>query len=312
VRAAPGPSAEASPSTVPALADAGAGSTVRACEPSASTACFHDAEIEHAVMLLARHHRVPAVVVGAYAARIDGPVAGLTARDAFTALASSARASGAVVTSDALDGVHRLRPLTAPPGPAPLAKAPPGCTRPMGLSFQRTDIERVLSTVAERQLLASEPSTSSARLGKMSVFVESADVCTLLARAIEVTGGKLLHAGGKLVAARADAAATDRARPGDAVEREAPACSVGAPSEFVTHLACWSVAELELVGVTGPPEAPLAVARARPGRAAFTPGALVRVGDRVGREGVRVARIDALGLHGERGELVGVAPSAAR
>jgi hypothetical protein len=250
-------------------------------------------------------------VVGAYAARIDGPVSGPTAPVAFAALASRARDARALVTSETLDGVHWLRPLTTPARPSPTAKAPSGCTKRLGLSFQRADLELVLATVAELHRFVPEPPPTAARLGKVSVFANDADVCTLLARALEVAGGSLSRVGAKLVAERAGVAASPRAGLGDAIEPEAGDCSGRAPTETSTVLACWSVADVEVVGVAGPPDAPLAVARARVGRAAFARGALVRVGDRVGREGVRVARIDAAGLHGDRDELVRVAPPIA-
>jgi hypothetical protein len=264
-------------------------------------ACFHDAELEHAVALLAGAFRQNVILLGAHAVRIDGEIAASTLEAAFVALSERAGRQHALLDPADEDGFHWLGPTELLRRPRANVSSLAGC-KGVAFSLQRAGAEQVLRLVADVNHLKVEVPV---RLGPMTIVGRDIDGCRVVAKIAAMGGGSASTADGKLVLARfplLPPLLPTEAKPW------APGCSPDISR--VCTLPCFPIADLEVVGVIGEGEERRAVIRNRYGRTSFAPGFVVRVGDFVGREELRIVSIDEHGMADDLGHHIDNAPSA--
>jgi len=255
-----------------------------ACEPSPTLACFHDADVVSAFALVSDQVHGQAIVVAVTDSRIDGPVPMGSLGEALDALAARS-SEGRKMAHAEVDHLHWLAPATRLQAPA-AALPPQACKgRRVDITLRHGALENFVDFLASVNGLAASPPAGGRFAGEVMLEQKNVDLCPVLARAVELAGGKL--------APKPDVQSPSKAW------IDPPPCGDG-------H-ACSVLAELQVIGVVGERSAAKALVR-RPEKAAHGPRVItIGVGDEIGEERAKVERIDGRGLHAGGRLVVGVA-----
>jgi len=294
------PADAALPADARLITDAGRAVTTEApgeCVPSETSACFFHADLEHAILLLSRLHRVPIVLLGAYDLHITGAVPTRPLEDTWVVLSREAHAQSVLLDHTFRDGAHYLYErskrdsFSQPP-------APMRCTPPVDLELQRASLESLVHLVADvsHRHFSRDPEHAGPG-GYVSAIGREQDVCTLLSHVVELSGAtfRQSHAGLDILGAPLLVPATEPLKP------SAPRCTEAPP------LGCWKIEDLEVVAVAGAPDSRVALVRSRYGGESFAPATVVREGTLIGRDSLRVTSIDQFGVHGDGNRTIAAA-----
>jgi len=250
------------------------------CVPSAKNACFWNADLSSAFWLLSGVVRDQAILVDGQGVRVDGSVTTRAPEDAYVELA--VRASGGHGIAHArIDGIHWIAPRDRLHASV-LAAAPAACRRRVDINLEHAPLQRLVGFLADANGLE----VTGAIDGDVVMNLRGADLCPVLARAVEIAGGTL-----------APLPAVPRAK--DPEKHPGQGCG--------SHHRCAPVGTLEVIGAVGEADLATAIVRRTGKEASKDRVELVRIADTIGKERLLVHRIGGAGLELEGGARVPVA-----